>query len=67
MTEEAPKRYCPHCGATAARRLGHCKVCGLAVCELCGNIQHVHGDTEVVHNECLHKTGDSFTMIKFVR
>lgn len=48
-------------------RLGHCKVCGLAVCERCGNVQHVHGEREVTHNECLHKSGDSFSMIKFVK
>jgi hypothetical protein len=37
------------------------------VCEKCGNIQHCGGDREVVHNECLSDTGDSFSMIKFVK
>ncbi|MDZ4064587.1 MAG: hypothetical protein U1E22_07965 [Coriobacteriia bacterium] len=60
-------RFCPHCGAIGARRLGHCKVCKLAVCERCGNIQHVQGETEIVHNECLKNSGGSFSMIKFVK
>ena len=59
--------FCPHCGATESRRLGHCKVCGLSVCEKCGNIQHSHGEHEVVHDECLKDSGDSFSMIKFVK
>jgi hypothetical protein len=36
------------------------------VCEKCGNIQHSHGEREVVHDECLKKSSDSFSMIKFV-
>jgi len=48
-------------------RLGHCSVCGLAVCEKCGNIQHVKGEKQVIHNECLHRSGDSFSMIKFIK
>lgn len=67
MSDPSMHKFCPHCGAVSAVRLGSCKVCGLSVCEKCGNIQHSHGEREVVHNECLHKTGDSFTMIKFVK
>ncbi len=67
VSETGTGRFCPHCGAIAATRLGQCKVCALAACEKCGNIQHVQAGREVVHNECLHKTGDSFSMIKFVR
>jgi hypothetical protein len=48
-------------------RLGHCKVCSQAVCERCGNIQHVKGVREPVHDSCLAKTGDSFSMIKFIK
>jgi hypothetical protein len=59
-------RFCPHCGATDSTRLGSCKVCGLTVCEKCGNIQHSHGEREIVHDECLKDTSDSFSMIKFV-
>ena len=66
MSEQGLGKFCPHCGATDAHRLGHCKVCGLSVCEKCGNIQHSHGEQEVVHNECLSDSGDSFSMIKFI-
>ena len=67
MPEPAiPKRMCSHCGSMGSTRLGHCKVCGMLVCEKCGNSQYAHGTREVVHNSCLGKTGDSFSMIKFV-
>jgi len=64
---EPLRRFCPHCGAVGTARIGHCSVCGLAVCEKCGNIQHVKGEKQVIHNECLHRSGDSFSMIKFVK
>jgi len=67
VSESGTNRFCPHCGATSALRLGHCKVCHLSVCEKCGNIQHSHGEREILHNECLHKSDDTFTMIKFVK
>ena len=67
MPEEPRASFCPHCGAVDSERLGPCRVCRRAVCEKCGNIQHCGGDREVVHNECLSETGDSFSMIKFVK
>lgn len=60
-------RFCPHCGAVGSRRLGACDVCQLTVCERCGNYQHIGGSKRLVHDECLRKTGDSFSMIKFVK
>lgn len=60
-------KFCPHCGAVGTRRLGPCNVCDLAACEKCGNIQHVGGEKQIVHDECLHKSGESFSMIKFVK
>jgi len=60
-------RFCPHCGAVGSKRLGPCSVCGLAVCERCGNVQYVGGERRITHNECLGKSGDSFSMIKFVK
>ncbi len=66
MPDRGIGRFCAHCGATDSTRLGTCKVCKLTVCDNCGNIQHAHGEREVVHDECLKKTGDSFSMIKFV-
>ena len=60
-------RFCPHCGAVGTKRLGGCSVCELTVCERCGNYQHIAGERKLVHNECLHKTGDSFSMIKFIK
>lgn len=60
-------QFCPHCGSMGTARLGHCKVCSQAVCERCGNIQHVKGVREPVHDTCLAKTGDSFSMIKFIK
>lgn len=67
MTDLPVGKFCPHCGAVGTLRLGHCKVCGLAVCERCGNVQYAHGEREATHNECLNKSGDSFSMIKFVK
>ncbi len=61
-------RYCFHCGAPNVRRLGTCKVCDEAVCERCGNTQHVKGECFVVHDACQRKDDDSgFSMIKFVK
>jgi hypothetical protein len=67
MPDEAVTSFCPHCGATDSRRLGPCKVCRLSVCERCGNIQHSHGERQVVHDECLKGTNDSFSMINIVK
>jgi hypothetical protein len=60
-------RLCRHCGAVDSRRIGQCVVCGLAVCERCGNVQHTHGERRIIHDSCLHKDDSGFTMIKFVR
>ncbi|MBW6467923.1 MAG: hypothetical protein RQ731_06480 [Anaerosomatales bacterium] len=60
-------KFCPHCGAFGAPRLGSCNVCRLSVCEKCGNYQHIKGERTVIHNECLRNSGDSFSMIKFVK
>jgi hypothetical protein len=60
-------KFCPHCGAFGAPRLGSCSVCRLSVCEKCGNVQHIKGERTVIHNECLRESGDSFSMIKFVK
>ena len=66
MPDSLP-RFCPHCGAVEAVRLGSCHICKLAACEKCGNIQHAKGEKQIVHNECLKDSGDSFSMIKFVK
>lgn len=60
---------CRHCGAENPHRLGLCHVCGLSVCDKCGDIQHVKGEKRVIHHRCLHEDdeGGGFTMIKFVK
>lgn len=58
---------CPHCGATATRRIGECSVCGRFTCEQCGNVQYAKGERRITHRECLKHDGGSFKMIKFVR
>jgi hypothetical protein len=60
-------RMCRHCGAFDVQRLGQCVVCGLAVCEKCGNVQHTHGERRVIHDACLSDDEDGFTMIRFVK
>jgi hypothetical protein len=60
-------RLCRHCGALDARKLGQCVVCDMAVCERCGNVQHTHGERRVIHDECLSKDENAFTMIRFVK
>jgi len=60
-------RFCAHCGAVGARRCGACHVCGLSVCDRCGNIQFTKGERRPVHDSCLKETSDSFSMIKFVK
>lgn len=67
MSDPGMPRFCAHCGAIGAARLGPCDVCGMAVCERCGNVQHTGGERKIVHNSCLDKSGDSFSMIKFVK
>ena len=64
---DSPVKFCPHCGAVGSTRLGKCHVCKLTVCEKCGNIQHSKGETQIVHDECLHKGDGSFSMIKIVK
>jgi hypothetical protein len=59
-------RLCRHCGAVDAARIGQCVVCGLSVCERCGNVQHTHGERRIIHDSCLRQDGGGFTMIKFV-
>jgi hypothetical protein len=61
-----PERYCHHCGALDAPKLGRCVVCYLPVCDKCGNVQHVHGERRVIHDACLADDEKSFSMIKFV-
>ena len=63
---DSPARFCSHCGAIGSARLEKCYVCKITVCEKCGNIQHSQGETHVVHDECLHKSDGSFSMIKIV-
>lgn len=58
---------CPHCGGNDARRLGTCSVCSRTVCEVCGNSHVSQGERRVTHKECLHKDGDAFSMIRFVK
>ena len=60
-------RMCPHCGTADSRKLGECCVCDRPVCAACGNVQISMGERRVTHNECLSKSNDGFTMIKFVR
>ena len=48
-------------------RFGPCNVCEGTVCEKCGNVQYIKGERQIVHDECLGKTADSFSMIKFVK
>lgn len=69
MTEAVPElsRLCRHCGALDTKKLGECVVCGMAVCEKCGNIQHGGGERRVIHDACLTHEDAGFTMIKFVK
>jgi hypothetical protein len=69
MADAGPElsRLCRHCAAVDSLRLGQCVVCGLAVCEKCGNIQHTAGTRRVIHDECLTQDEGGFTMIKFVK
>ncbi len=68
MADGSPlSRMCPHCGASNVLRFGECHVCTGTVCERCGNVQYIKGERKVVHDECLDKTADSFSMIKFVK
>ncbi|HEX9094272.1 MAG TPA: hypothetical protein VF902_09850 [Coriobacteriia bacterium] len=61
------ERMCRHCGAVDTRRIGYCSVCGMAVCEKCGNLQHVRGEKRATHNACLKEDDSGFSMIKFVK
>ncbi len=58
---------CPHCGATATRRVGPCSVCGRTVCEHCGNVHFRAGERIATHKECLKRESSGFKMIKFVK
>jgi hypothetical protein len=61
-------RVCAHCASVGQERLGYCHECSGPVCEKCGNIQHIAGETRVYHDLCLKDSQDSgFSMIKFVR
>lgn len=60
-------KFCPNCGTFGSTRLGSCNVCRLSVCDKCGNIQHIKGERQIIHNECLRDSGDSFSMIKFIK
>ncbi len=59
-------RTCLNCGSMGSTRLGSCSVCGLSVCDRCGNVQHVGGEKRATHNKCLSKD-QGFSMIKFVK
>lgn len=68
MTDDlVSRRFCTHCGSVGAHKLGYCTVCDLAVCERCGNTQHIQGEKQVIHDECLKKGTGGFSMIKFVK
>lgn len=60
-------RICSHCGAIDMRYLGQCDVCGLAVCERCGNVQHTRAGRRAIHTGCLAGDDHGFTMIKIVK
>ncbi len=61
------RRICAYCGSVGQERLGFCGVCGLPVCEQCGNVQHIRGETKPIHDACLRSgEGSGFSMIKFV-
>jgi hypothetical protein len=60
-------RMCRHCGALDRSKLGQCEVCGMAVCDKCGNVQHTRGERRVIHDACLIEASDGFSMIKFVK
>ena len=68
VPQPALYKICVHCGAEGALRLGRCHECGDAVCEKCGNTQHVLGESRVLHDFCLKQSESScFSMIKFVK
>ena len=70
MTDDSPRmlRYCLHCGAANALRLGDCKTCHEMVCEHCGNTQFSLGVRYAIHDQCLKRDdGSGFSMIKFVK
>jgi len=59
-------RMCRHCGAVDRPKLGQCVVCGMSVCDKCGNVQHTRGERRVIHDSCLREDEGGFSMIKFV-
>lgn len=67
MTGVPGASLCMMCGANGVRRLGLCDVCGRSVCERCGNTQHIKGEKRIVHDDCLAKGDNGFSMIKFVK
>ena len=68
MDDFRRKAFCHHCGTQRPTLLGRCDVCGLWVCDKCGNTQHRGGETMVVHDSCLPELDDDgFSMIKFVK
>jgi len=69
MAEVTLRKFCAHCGSEGEPRLGYCDECGGPVCSKCGNVQHVSGETKVMHDMCLKHgdTGGGFSMIKFVK
>lgn len=58
---------CTFCGAPNPRILGHCKICGVRVCDRCGNFQHSMGQRFPAHDECVRHDESTFSMIKFVK
>jgi predicted ATP-dependent serine protease len=60
-------RICTYCGAEHPRFIGHCKVCGVRVCDRCGNFQHSMGQRFAAHDGCIRRDDTQFSMIKFVK
>ncbi len=58
---------CLYCGAEGGHRLGLCKLCGLRVCDKCGNWQHSLGERFPAHDHCIKRNDSAFSMIKFVK
>jgi ribosomal protein L40E len=58
---------CLFCGAENIRVLGSCRVCGLKVCDKCGNFQHSMGQRFAAHDSCIRRDDSTFSMIRFVK
>jgi hypothetical protein len=65
--EDDGKVVCLFCGAENTRLLGNCKICGLRVCDRCGNFQHSMGQRFPAHDACIKRDDSTFSMIRFVK